>query len=72
MIVCHGHQFVSHKSSEMICWSCGFVIWSVESVQDAEQALTELQGGQCPDRWHAQPLPFEKLHFAVDSRHDQC
>jgi len=46
MIVCHGHQFVPHKSSEMICWSCGFVIWSVESVQDAEQALTELQGGQ--------------------------
>jgi hypothetical protein len=59
-VACHEHVFVPHKSEEHICRSCGFVIWSVTSVEEGNIALRELGGGACPGTWHGKQKPFTK------------
>ena len=51
---CNGHIFVNHKSEEMICWACGFVLGGKDL--DAQEALKQLtEAGQhtqnCPRKW---------------------
>lgn len=51
-VACHGHVFVPFKSEECICWTCGFVMWPVGTVDEADRALRDLRGGTCPGTWH--------------------
>lgn len=48
----YGHKFVPHGNEEMICWSCGFVIWIVTADHEGKSAIESLGGGTCPERWH--------------------
>lgn len=50
-----GHTFVNHKSEEMICWQCGFVLGGQN--QNKSDILKELSWDgfhtqDCPKRWH--------------------
>jgi hypothetical protein len=50
-----GHTFTKHKSEEMICWACGYVIWLVDTGTEAEEAVREIEGGDeihCGGAWH--------------------
>lgn len=44
-----GHRFVPSGEVELVCRPCGFVIWKVENVAGAENAVRDLGGGQCPE-----------------------
>jgi hypothetical protein len=50
------HAFVNHKSEEMICWGCGFVIWRCANATEVESAIVQLGGKKlaCGKRWHHQ------------------
>jgi hypothetical protein len=55
MIKVNGHTFVNHKSEEMICWACGFVLGGQEL--DEAEVIEQLKEGQislqqCPNKWH--------------------
>lgn len=56
-IQCKGHNFVNHKSEEMICWDCGFVIWKCNNESEVLTALQTVDGldfskQDCPGKWH--------------------
>lgn len=48
------HSFVNHKSSEMICWDCGFVLWRCDTEKEATDAIVAIAGKKlaCGKRWH--------------------
>lgn len=52
-----GHRFSPFKSEEMICWTCGYVIWRVDSDTDAAEAIKLIERGEeahCGGAWHRQ------------------
>lgn len=38
----NNHNFVNHKSEEMICWQCGYVIWRCDIPEKALEAIEML------------------------------
>lgn len=57
----NNHNFVNHKSDEMICWQCGYVIWRCDTPEKALEAIDMLTGDKnipkdfyktCPEKWH--------------------
>ena len=53
-----GHTFVNFKSEEMICRTCGYVIWRCDTPEEAKNAIVQISGensvhtNQCPGSWH--------------------
>lgn len=43
-----GHRFIPYGQVEMLCRPCGFVIWKCEDEAEAEQAVRDLGGSECP------------------------
>ena len=48
------HSFVNHKSEEMICWQCGYVIWRCDTAAEVASAINDLSGHlrACGKQWH--------------------
>jgi hypothetical protein len=51
-----GHAFQPFGSCEMICPTCGYVIWPVETPEAAIEAIREIEHGEvlvhCGGAWH--------------------
>ncbi len=47
------HTFINHKSVEMICWGCGYVIWRCKDADEVESAMTQIDGqkSRCGKSW---------------------
>lgn len=52
------HNFVNHKSEEMICWDCGYVIWRCKTDEEVLNTMKDLEGyaWKCPKKWHGKKL----------------
>jgi len=50
----HGHNFVNFKSTEKICWTCGFVIEREMTKAEVEKLMIECVGfvAACGGAWH--------------------
>jgi hypothetical protein len=60
MIEILDHRFVNHKSVEMICWQCGYVIWRCKDSEEVDEAIQTLAGTRlrCGKAWHVTiPVP---------------
>ena len=44
VVAVDGHIFTPYGNEEMLCRTCGYVIWPVESVLDARKAMATIDG----------------------------
>lgn len=58
-----GHRFIPSGEVEMLCRPCGFVIWKVETAEQAEEAVRSLGGSYCPERKGR--MAMDKFKLAV-------
>ena len=58
------HTFVPFKSEEMICWSCGYVIWPVKNEEEAISVIQQLSNKNviCGKSWHQ--FKYEKIDIS--------
>ncbi len=62
MIEAFGHKFTDFGEAEMICNTCGYVIWPVTSPAGAQRAIEVISNKRvhCGGAWHVyryEPLP---------------